>query len=116
MAWLKGIPAADLALSAITIQEIRSGTESMSPGRKRREVEHWLETDILQGFSERILAIDAAIADLCGRLITKAIHQGHTPSLDDALIAATARAHGLRLATLNRRHFVTLDVDLVDLT
>jgi predicted nucleic acid-binding protein len=32
----------------------------------------------------------------------------------DALIAATARIHGLQLATLNRKHFESLGVRLAD--
>jgi predicted nucleic acid-binding protein len=39
---------------------------------------------------------------------------GAWPEYADALIAATARVHGLRVATLNRDHFVGLGVELVE--
>jgi toxin FitB len=114
MAWLRTISEDDLCLSAITIQEVRTGAESMPHGRRRKAVEAWLEDDLLRGFSDRILAVDAAIADLCGHLIVEVIGQGHTPALGDALIAATAKVHGLRVATLNRKHFEKLGVEIVE--
>jgi predicted nucleic acid-binding protein len=113
MAWMQRVSADDLRLSAITIQEVRTGAESMPSGRKRR-VEDWLERDLLAGFADRILAVDATVADACGRLIADSIRHRHTPSLSDALIAATARVHGLRIATLNRKHFERLGADLVE--
>jgi predicted nucleic acid-binding protein len=114
MAWLLSTPAEEMRISAITIQEVRYGAESMDPGPIRREVELWLENDLLIGFADRILPVDAKVADECGRLIVAAKKTRHpNPSLDDALIAATARVHGLQLATLNRSHFDQLAVDLV---
>jgi predicted nucleic acid-binding protein len=112
--WLQTISEDDLCLSAVSIQEVRTGVESMPSGRKRRAVEAWLEDDLLRGFANRILVVDATVADLCGRLIAEASRAGHMPSLGDALIAATARVHKLRLATLNRRHFKWLGAELVE--
>ena len=115
MAWLQSVPEEDICLSAITIQEVRTGAESMPTGQRRRAVETWLEKDLLHGFVDRILGVDAAVADFCGRLIAEAISHGHTPALGDALIAATARVHGLKVATLNLKHFERLGVELVEL-
>ncbi len=114
MAWLRGTPAQEFCISSITVQEIRSGTESMPYGRKRLEIEVWLDQDILRGFAKRILPVDAAVADACGRIVAATIRQGHQPSLDDALIAATAAVHKLQVATLNRKHFTRLGVPLID--
>ena len=113
MAWLRNVSEDEIRLSAITIQEIRTGAESMPSGQKRGAVEAWLEEDLLRGFANRILAVDAAVADLCGRVIVETIGHGHVPSLSDALIASTARVHGLQVATLNRKHFERLGVELV---
>ncbi len=114
MAWLRTISDDDLRLSAITIQEVRSGAESMPDGRKRKAVEAWLEDDLLHAFANRILAVDAAVADLCGRMVVEATLEGHAPALGDALIAAIAKVHDLRVATLNRKHFEWLGVELVE--
>jgi predicted nucleic acid-binding protein len=115
MAWLRSVSEDEICLSAITIQEVRAGAELMAAGQKRRAVEAWLEDDLLRGFADRILAVDAAVADFCGRVIVEAISRHrHTPALGDALIAATARVHGLKVATLNRKHFEPLGVELVE--
>lgn len=115
MAWLRQVRREELHLSAVTIHEVRLGAERMPTGRRRRAVEDWLERDLLEGFAGRILSVDATVADVCGRMVAKAIVHQHTPALDDALIAATARVHGLKMATLNRSHFEALGVELVEL-
>jgi toxin FitB len=113
ISWMRGIPAQDLWISSITIQEVRFGAELLDPGSRRREIEAWLEKDVLGGFRERILPVDAAIADTCGRFVAKAKREGHTAHLADALIAATALVHRLTVATLNRNHFGPLGVRMV---
>jgi toxin FitB len=112
--WLQSVKTEDICLSVITIQEIRAGIELMPPGARRAAVEQWLLTDVLRGFEDRILDIDTVIADECGGLVATARKQGHTPDLGDVLIAATAKLRGLKVATLNRKHFEKLGVELVD--
>jgi predicted nucleic acid-binding protein len=112
-AWLQQVHEEDTFLSAITIQEARFGLENMALGTKRDVVQRWLENYVLINFRERILPVDVAVADECGRLMLRAKQLKHTPSLADALIAATAIVHGLSVATLNIKHFKPLGVKLV---
>ena len=112
--WLGSITQEDIFLSVMTIEEVRAGVEAMPQGAKRQVVERWLKDDLIQGFDGRIVPIDTAVANECGRLVVAVQKQGHTPSLGDALIAATALVHGLRLATLNRKDFKRLGIALVD--
>lgn len=114
MSWMKGVPADNLWISSVTIEELRFGTELLDAGKRRREIEAWLEQDILAGFRARIIPVDTVIADTCGRLVAKAKRERHMPDLADALIAATAVVRGLTVATLNRTHFERLGVDLVE--
>jgi predicted nucleic acid-binding protein len=113
LAWLLQTPEEDTCISAVTIQEIRFGLEDMDPGKKRDVVQQWLESYVLGSFRERILPVDIAVADECGRLMFRAKQQKFTVSLADALIAATAIVHGLSIATLNVKHFVRLGVEMV---
>jgi predicted nucleic acid-binding protein len=98
----------------MTIQEVRAGIELMPAGAKRRTVERWLLTDLIEGFAGRVLPVEIAIADECGRLVVVARRLGHTPDLGDTLIAATANVAALKLATLNRKRFERLGVELVE--
>ncbi len=113
MRWLQRTPVSELEISAVTIQELRFGTEIAPVGAKKAALEQWLEHFVIPGFAGRIVPVDAAVADLCGRLLAKTKMAGHTCELGDAFIAATAAVHGLTLATLNRKHFERLGVKMV---
>ena len=113
-AWLRGAIDADLHLSVISVEEIREGIEMMDPGYKRRRLDRWLVDEVLTDYRERILPIGIEIADLCGRILAAEEKLGFHPDVSDAYIAATARVHGMLVATLNRNHFKRLDVELVE--
>lgn len=112
--WLSKVRESELYVSAISLVEIRTGIDVMPHGRKRRDLELWLSTDLSRSLAGRVLPVDAVVADACGRMLVVSEASGHTSGLADALIAATAKVHGLRVATLNRRHFERLGVELVE--
>lgn len=114
LAWIAGQRESDLYLSVITIMEIRAGIAEMNSGKRRDAYEHFLTKEVMVRFSGRILAINERIADDCGRIMGENEKRGHHPSATDALLAATARIHGLSVATLNRKHFEKLGVNLVE--
>ncbi len=82
--------------------EIRKGIERVRPrdGRKAAALERWLR-QVEQRFGDRILPVDARVADIWGAL--SAIRP--IPVID-ALLAATARRFDMTLVTRN-----TSDVD-----
>ena len=53
----------------------------------------------------RVLPVDSGVAKHFASLKAWTKVNGRSPADFDLLIAATARAHGLALATLNARHF-----------
>jgi hypothetical protein len=111
-AWLRGAIDGDLYLSAISVEEIREGIELMDPGHKKRRLDRWLTDEVLIDYRARILPVGVEIADLCGRILAVEEKAGRHPDVGDAYIAATARVHGMSLATLNRKHFERLGVEL----
>lgn len=113
VAWWAGCRDSDLALSAVSLHELRYGIELLQEGVRRRQLEAWFGK-IRDRFRGRILAVDEEVAILSGRMLAKAKIAGHTAEVNDVLIAATARAHRLKLATLNRRDFERLGVELVE--
>jgi len=69
----------------------------------------WLSGRVLVAFADRIIPIDLAVAQRAAAL--------HTPDPRperDALIAATATVHGLRIVTRNVNDFAPMGVDVVD--
>ena len=105
--WADSVDAADLYLSAITVQEVEIGVllaERRDPvqGAVFRA---WLNHHVLPAFSDRILAVDTAVALRSARL--------HVPDLRpvrDGLIAATALVHGMTVVTRNVADFETTGV------
>jgi predicted nucleic acid-binding protein len=65
-------------------------------------------------YKARIFPVDEVVADLAGRISIEAERIGLNIDLTDTLIAATARVHGLKVATINRKHFEKLGVELVE--
>jgi predicted nucleic acid-binding protein len=114
LAWLRGSIDEDLYLSAISVEEIREGIEMMDPGQKKRRLDRWLTDEVLTDHTDRILPIGVEIADLCGRILAAEEKEGFHPDVSDVYIAATARVHGMSVATLNRKHFERLGVELVE--
>jgi predicted nucleic acid-binding protein len=69
---------------------------------------------VLVKYEARILPVTLEIADICGRMLGSRYLAGFHPENTDAYIAATARVHGLKVATLNRKDFEKLGVELVE--
>lgn len=111
VAWLKALPQESLHLSVLTLGEIRKGVERMEVNEYRERIVLFLQTTVHDWFGERLLAVDAAVADRWGRLAAAAT--ATLPAID-LLLAATAQVHGLTLVTRNIRHFASLGVDLVN--
>ena len=95
--WYESIDDAEIYLSVLVLGEIRKGVERVWPNdpAQARALEKWL-TAVVQSFAERILPVDQAVADEWGRMSAK-----RPVSTIDALLAATAKVHGMTLATRN---------------
>ena len=107
VAWLESIDDAQLYLSAVTIGEIQAGielTREQDPG-KAEEIEAWL--DLVAG-AYNILPMDTATFRAWARLM----HRKSDTLYEDAMIAATAKVHGLTVATRNVSDFNALGLDV----
>lgn len=101
-------------LSVATLAELRDGIERLPAGARRQALDRWLTEDLLPRFERRILGVDAPIADAWGRMLARGRRQGRPLGSMDALLAATAHAHDLTLATRNTSDFASLGLNLVD--
>lgn len=99
--WFSSVPADDLFLSVLTLSELRRGIESLrnNDPTAANALERWFN-GMCDDFSEKILPVDAAVAEQWGRL---SIRQP-IPSID-GLLAATAALHDLTIVTRNTSDF-----------
>lgn len=100
--WFTKLGAGSVFVSVITLGEIRRGIEALPEGGRRKRLTQWLESDLPAQFEDRVLDIDRKTADLWGCLGARA--RRPLPAVD-ALIAATALVHKLKLVTRNTRDF-----------
>jgi tRNA(fMet)-specific endonuclease VapC len=88
-----------LAISAICHAELMAGIRQRKSAKLQAAYEKTLRGRI------PILAVDQRVAEFFAEIKSEVRKVGGPREDFDLLIAATAKAHGLILATLNHRHF-----------
>lgn len=109
--WFTQTPDDVLYVSVLTLGELRRGVERLGDGRRRERLRIWLEHELAGWFGERVLPIDAAVADRWGRLLGQI--RRPMPSID-SLLAATALHHELRFVTRNAKDFTYPGLEVVN--
>jgi predicted nucleic acid-binding protein len=109
-AWCSRVDDAELAISAISVREVRKGIVRLRDRNPTAADEINLRmTDIFDAFAERILPVTREVADLWGTLLGES--EKH---VDDTGLAATARIHGLVLVTRNIKDVAGRGVETLD--
>lgn len=113
LAWLGAVDESATYLSVITIVELRFGVSRLPPSRRRQQLTRWLDATV-ERFEDRILPVDLQVANVVGEVLARSEAAGHPLRGNDALIAGTALAHDLVVATRNTAHFAHAGVRLVN--
>lgn len=107
VAWLESLDDAQLYLSVVTLGEIQAGiemTREQDPD-KATEIEVWLE---LVAGTYNVLPMDAVAFRAWARLM----HRKSNTLYENAMIAATAKVHGLTVATRNVADFKAIGIEV----
>lgn len=109
--WIATTPPDRMHISVLSLGEIERGIARSRSRGDRQQVavlERWLR-DVEAGFENRILPVSLPVATTWGR-------QQHAQPLPviDALIAATARVHGLTVVTRNVKDFELAGIPVLD--
>ena len=109
LAWFATLQDTQLHLSAVTIGEIQAGIELTreQDEAKAVEIEGWLE---MVAASYNVLPMDAAAFRAWAQLM----HRRSDTVYEDAMIAATAKIHGLTVVTRNLADFKAFGVPLLN--
>lgn len=109
--WIATTPPDGLHVSVLSLGEIEQGIARVR-GRGDRDqafaLERWLR-DLQAGFEDRVLPVTLPIAAAWGRQ-----QYAHPLPVIDALIAATARVHGLTVVTRNVKDFELTGVQVLN--
>ncbi|UTT57856.1 type II toxin-antitoxin system VapC family toxin [Cellulosimicrobium cellulans] len=110
VAWLRGLQTPQIYLSVLTVGEIRTGVQRLVPRDAARAtaLETWVH-GLEETYGDRILPVTLEIAQRW-----PAVHAARPLPVVDSLLAATALAHGLTVATRNTRDFVDSGVPVVN--
>lgn len=109
LAWLQALPIDQVYLSAVSIGELQAGVEAARQHNpaKAGEIELWIQDLAL---SYTVLPMDV----LCFREWARLMCGRSGDVLEDMMIAATARVHGLTLATRNLRDFENIELEILN--
>ena len=109
-AWWNDVAENDVWLSTLVLGEIRKGVElaRRNDTRKAELLEQWL-AEVTSSFGNRILPVDAAVAEEWGKM--NAIRP---LSAVDSLLAATAKVYELTFVTRNESDVAGLNVDVLN--
>jgi toxin FitB len=110
--WVAAQDLDTLFISCVSFGELRKGIILRPPGKRREELEAWIESDLSILFSKRILPVTRSIAERWGVLEGQRQLAGRPRNVPDGQIAATALEHDLTLVTRNVKDFADLGVTI----
>ena len=108
--WLRA-NAADIVVNPIVLGEIEFGILLTPDGRKRRRLQEWFSTGVQ---NLHVIVFDAATASEWARLLARLRRAGKAMPIKDSLIASSALAFDLEVATRNERDFREAGVRIVN--
>lgn len=106
--WADGVSNESMHTSVLVLGEIRRGVERLRrrDTKQAKALARWLE-QVRFAFAGRILEVSEQVAEEWGRLDVP-----DPRPVIDALLAATAKVHGLTLVTRNTVDFASIGVEV----
>jgi toxin FitB len=115
LAYVGGLAPETVFTAAVCEAEIRYGLARMPAGRKRDDLIARIAIFFDTGFQDQILPFDRLCAALYGAIRHARETASKPIAVEDAMIAATARAYGAQaVATRNLKDFADCSIPLID--
>ena len=108
--WLR-LNEQNLAVTPVVLGELEYGVLLLPASRRKKQLELWFEKI---RSSAHCLDFDSKAASSWAHLLAHLKSKGHAMPIKDSLIAASAIAHNLTVATRNTRDFKNARVPLIN--
>jgi predicted nucleic acid-binding protein len=102
--WLDAQDESKIYLSVLSVGEIRKGIARLESGKKKAELEEWLEK-LRNRFARRLLPLSEKTFLVWGKMCGEFENKGIVRSALDSLLEATALEHDLIFITRNVKNF-----------
>ena len=112
--WVAAQPIRELAVTVVSIMEVRFGIAVLPEGLRRTELDRRFRHFLDQGFSGRVLTLDRAAAEACADVRAIRQRMGKPIGTEDAMIAGMARAHSAAVVTRDAGGFAGCGVPVLD--
>ncbi len=112
--WITSKEEENFYLSSITIGEIQRGIFKLPASEKKIRLQEWLDIDLINRFSGRILGIGLDESKKWGEIQAIAEKSGKKMPLFDSLIAAASLVHGMTVVTRNEDDMKASGVSIVN--
>lgn len=103
----------DTYFSVLTVGEITKGIHLLNESKKKRDLQNKL-TLLENDYQENILNIEIETIKIWGEILAASQRKGKSTPVSDALIAATAKRHGLHIMTRNTSDFIETGAMLIN--
>jgi len=108
--WLR-LNEQNFAVTPVVLGELEYGVLLLPASRRKKQLELWFEKI---RSTAHCLDFDSKVASSWAHLLAHLKSKGHAMPIKDSLIAASAIAHNLTVATRNTRDFKNARVPLIN--
>src|SRR5689334_3941120 len=112
--WIDSLEPETVYLSVITIGELRKGVEKLAPSRRKDQLTHWLTSDLLLRFTNKIVNITTDVVLVWGELTGRLERDGKPMPAIDSLIAASVVEGKFTLVTRNEDDFQHAGIPVIN--
>jgi predicted nucleic acid-binding protein len=114
MAWADGLDPEAVVITAMNEAEILYGLARLPDGRRKHDLQQSWEALMGEVFTGRVLPFTSEAAHWYAELLCCRERLGRAMATADAVIAATALAHGMSLATRDVADFAGIGLELIN--